>query len=580
LGLLFLASFSGIFTPTRRDHCGSSGSAGPALTALVLLLWHLGLQSPDSTDWCAGILKAIETASGCGGGAPLPEHVDHHAAVGLVLLDDVIRTIFRFVAATPAQAWPFALINRKHNFLWIHDEEWWEACYSSCSWLRLPPNPKTLGLPQAPDSLWCPLREARLWASVMVETLWVMAILPPRCASPSWAATPCVASTLLVVSCAPWLPRRSEMVLFEMRRLMRTVGRFTLYFQAVWIVALAVLFDPEDVQLCALPKASGLLRTVEVIALLVLCATLAEQIWVVCARCRASSPLYAVPAEDVVSDPPLRNRPLYCGSLGHVEGTHAPTRMCDWEELGMAKGRIRWRSRYSLRRCAETLAAREAHLLSNLDALELRIREAEIEANRVLPTSSRAGLLALLHLVPAVVASVLLFSLASANGWQLNEVDSANAGPTTGSSTLDALIWAAFLIRVGHCWYSIMVHSAAGWDASGHAPHGEAVELRQQALALHKSIAQTQKMLVRLEDGLGNLGVAVQQPHGRADWRFSSAAPAANGPWRAFGVFFLCWLSCAVAFVLALSDTNGCHHDTSIPRSHLHTSRISSPGPV
>jgi len=299
---------------TIRDYLRGRGGAGPVLAASAFLLWHMRwLRSPSSSSspgrWCVAVAKAIE------GGRP-PSPVDNHtAALGLVLLDDMLRAVLRFVAGAPTEVWPFALINKKCHTLWVSDEEWWEACYRGASWMRLPKNPQLTNGYTEVSSTRCLLKEAMLWASVMVETLGMWVILPPRCATPAWAAAPCVASTLLMVSCAPWLPRQSDIVLVEMRQMLRIVSRFAIYFQALWVIVLHTLLQPEDMVMCALPKESLFLQALEAAAAAALYTIVVGQLWVVTARCRAASPLYAVPAEDVVADASVRSRPLYCGSL-------------------------------------------------------------------------------------------------------------------------------------------------------------------------------------------------------------------------------------------------------------------------
>merc|ERR1719506_729043 len=119
--------------------------------------------------------------------------------------------------------------------------------------MRLPENPNT-GCGHGRSSYRLLLTEALLCASMAVETLGTMVILPPKCAGPGWVAAPCVALTALVVSCAPWLPRQSDLVLMDMLQLMRIVSRFAVYFQAVWIVALGLLIQREDMALCAWAK--------------------------------------------------------------------------------------------------------------------------------------------------------------------------------------------------------------------------------------------------------------------------------------------------------------------------------------
>jgi len=505
MGLLLLTA-SGACALRDRLRLGPCGlDPGALLAALALLLWQLGFHAPGAQErWCMAVVRSPT------GGAPL-EAAEHHAAVGLMLLDDMLHAVLRFVACTPLEAWPFALASQRNHHLWVQDEEWWEACYRSAGWMRLPANPKLPGGRRArtegrPRHL---LREAALWAAVMAETLRMMVVLRPKCAAPCWVAAPCVASTLLVVSCSPWLAKQGDLVLVEMAQLTRVVSRFAIYFQAVWIVALGLLLRPEELALCALPEGNAALRALELGALAVLYIVVAGHLWEATARCRAASPLYAVPAEDVMPDPAFRSRPLYCGSLGLVEGSYAPTRMCDWDELPGGQGQLRWRERYTLRRCAELLAARESHLLSHLDALHSRLAEAELEVHspgrcaRPAPPSRLGKLLGLL----AVAACA-----AAAQGWCSSCCARAM---DSGGSLFEAVLWASLLVRVSHDWYSLMLRSAAAWEAAGHTAYAEVVALRQQASALHSSLAEAQWLLWRLEARLEGLGVAVQRPRGR-----------------------------------------------------------------
>jgi len=522
---LFLAVVSGVLAV--RDHIWSQSGAGPLLAALALVVWRLGLHTPGSSEpWCVAVLKAA-------GERGLGSNLDSRAACGLVLLDDMLRVILRFVASTPLEAWPFALANQKTHDLWVNDNDWWEGCYGRTGWMRLPSKAKLPGAAAVGGSSRQLLREAMLWASVMAEALGTMAVLPPRCATASWVAAPCVASTLLVVSCAPWLPRHSNLVVVEMLQLMRSVSRFAIYFQAIWVVVMAFLLQPADLAICALPKDHILLCLLEAGAMAVLYAMVAGHLWAATMRCRAASPLYAVPAEDVVSDTPLRNRPLYCGNLGLVEGSHAPTRICDWEDVP----NMRWHDRYTLRRCAESLAAREARLLSHLDALDLRITEAELEVHGA-PSAAPPG---------ATVNGILL-SVAVTLGVVVMHSRRSSCYPHTISSVdvtgaiFETMLWASIALRAGQCWYASATHRASAWASYGCTPHAEAAALRQQACTLHRSLAETQWTICRLEVQLERLGIAVQR----------RCVPQMHGV-SSMKALLLCWLGpvFALAFVSA-----------------------------
>jgi len=540
LGLLLLFASGAASLKDRLRSGGGTADLGPLLAALALLFWHLGLQqapgcsaSSPSLRRCVALVKSI----GLGSHATYCALDDRHAAVGLMLLDDVLRAVLRFVGATPAEAWPFAIANQRTRDVWVHDEEWWRACYHGASWMRLPTYPQlpfcagSRGAQPPPPrpggagvTLRQLLREATLWASMMAQTLGTVVMLRPKCAAPSWAMAPCVASTLLVASCAAWLPRQSDMVLVEMFRLLRIVGKFAVYFQAIWIAAAGLLVSPDELALCALPKDAWIpLRSLEVGAVMVLYVMVAGHLWAVAARCRAASPLYAVSAEDFVMQPPLRSRPLYCGTLGLVEGTYAPTAMCDWEELA-GTPEVRWRDCFAIRHCAEVLAAREAHLLSYLDALRLRIDEAEMEAHSSTSSSSwlpggcagagtahpsafgpwrkLGGLLA----IPALLLCVVVGRVCAST---LHVHQIARPGPR---GIVELTLWAALLLRVGHGWYSIMAHSVAAWTAAGREAYSEAAELRQRLCTVHRSLAEAQWLIRRVEDRLTDLVVAPQPP--------------------------------------------------------------------
>ncbi|CAE8634693.1 unnamed protein product [Polarella glacialis] len=94
--------------------------AGPLLALVALLLWQMGLWAPasDTEPWCLAVMKAAGQRDQFSHSADR-----HHAAVGLVLLDDMLRAVLRFVAGDPLEAWSFALTSRKMHSLWITDEE-------------------------------------------------------------------------------------------------------------------------------------------------------------------------------------------------------------------------------------------------------------------------------------------------------------------------------------------------------------------------------------------------------------------------------------------------------------------------
>eukprot|EP00931_Biecheleriopsis_adriatica_P061713 TRINITY_DN37120_c0_g1_i1.p1 TRINITY_DN37120_c0_g1~~TRINITY_DN37120_c0_g1_i1.p1 ORF type:complete len:635 (+),score=110.32 TRINITY_DN37120_c0_g1_i1:59-1963(+) len=526
---------------------GGRDDSRPVLALFALLVWHMGFQVPGWSEekrWCLAVLEA----SGSGSKSQL----DHQAAVGLVLLDDMIRAVLRYLAREPSEAWPFALAGHKMYDLWISDEEWWKACYHGTSWQRLPAQPRLQGhasrpLP-SPQRLF---REAMLLASMMAETAGMMVLLHPGGASSSWAAAPCIASTLLVVSCSPWLPRQSDIVLMEMSRLLSLVSRFSVYFQAVLFLLLGFCSQPRGPLQCVLPEASSLgvitLQSVESAALVVLYVVVACRLLAVTSRCRAASPLYAVQAEDVVPEPPPRrsSRPLYCGSMGRVEGSYAPTQLCDWEELRSRSSLVvDTRGCYVLRRCGELLVAREAHLLSHLDALNLHIEEAEKESKN----SPRGALEHQLSQLPGLVVTVLCLAAGATCSWGPSCRSVASAlGTNNRFGGLEALLWTLLLLRLGHSWLQALLRNVRACQAAGRAEVFEALDLRRQSCTLHRNLAETQQMIARLEDRIQSLGIALGRRHKdkgncQPQWNF------AQGP--ASVAILLGWFGCLSILVV------------------------------
>jgi len=538
-----------------REQLRCSGLGESLLAASAFLMWHLGFQAPHSNEgWCIAVLQSSRTKT-------VEPIAGPHAAVGLMLLDDMLRAILHYVASTPKEAWPFALVNRRVHWLWENNEVWWEACYNRRSWLNLPLHPRLQHVEASTSSSYLLLREAMLWASMFVETLGTMVMLPPHCATPCWVAAPCVASTLLVFSCARWLPQQSDMVLVAMLQLVRNMSRFALYFQAVWTFATAVLLRGSEDQIAV--------RILELAATLVLYAMVVSHLMAVTTWCRVAAPLYSVPAEDVVAAAPRRGRPLYCDNLGRVEGFQAPTRMFNNEDLGVSLSQICWRDRFALRHCTESLTAREAQLLSSLEALELRIEEAESEGSSFYGTAAACaaapvhqwqrfwlelpGISRSLWLRSAYVAfGFVLFLKAachciwSASGFDADAVVFSDDSPLPSSSSgfgfsvLEVMLWGSLLLQASQGWYSLMARTPLALELTGRhrCCEEEVHRLRQQSVSLHRSLAETQWTIYRLEAQLQNLGVAVQRPHGH---------PGECRSWGAMRVLMLSWLSSIVA---------------------------------
>eukprot|EP00929_Paragymnodinium_shiwhaense_P068322 TRINITY_DN34335_c0_g1_i1.p1 TRINITY_DN34335_c0_g1~~TRINITY_DN34335_c0_g1_i1.p1 ORF type:complete len:261 (-),score=35.73 TRINITY_DN34335_c0_g1_i1:23-805(-) len=205
---------------------------------------------------------------------------------------------------------------------------------------------------------------------------------------------------------------------------------------------------------------------------------------------------------------------LWCGR------SHAPTRMCDWDTLASRpedEGYLRWRDRCAVRRCAESLVAREAHLLSNIDALELRIAEAEAEDGDGPPgvgNFTRA-------LSACSLPILLLLFTAVMRRWRQGEQDGFTW--TTTGSLLEAILWLSVLLRACNCLQAVLQTAGSCWawgasnvrcseDGAGF----EADALRQQVGILHQGLAETQHLLCRLEDQLDRLQIHVERcrsPH-------------------------------------------------------------------
>lgn len=501
-----------------------TADAGPLLATLALLLWRVGGMTSNSPgDWC---ITAVQAA------AKNPARLHSKAAVGLLLLDDMLRIVLRFVANTPKEAVACALTNHHCYSLWLADEDWWAACYKGAQWMRLPPRSgegELEGRHRGPTPRGL-LREALLWGAMLTETLGILVILQPGSTSSVWVATPCVASSLLMLCCSPWLPRQSELVLVEMVQLMRLVGRFAFYFQVVWFVVLVLVLRPSDLA-DTMVKDSSMFRMLEMAAIGVLYTVVIGRLWAVAARCRAASPLYAISAEELVPEPSHHSRPFYCGKLGNVEGSYAPTQMCNWEELG-PRG-VSWRDRYALHRCADVLLAREAHLLSNLDALQVRLREAD-ECFSACPWSARRirSCVSANRLLGLVAVVLCLCTSRRASSFQ-----SSGEVPhlSNGLNFTEALLWTLLLIRVASGWY-IAMRSFQGWEATSQASYSEALTLRQQACSLHRCLAETQWMLKRCEARVQALGVGLTaRPAGRGqDWMLDSALRVLMVSWVSF----------------------------------------------
>lgn len=500
---------------------GDESEVGPLLALVALLLWHLGFQRHhrEEIPWCLAILKGI-------GSKPASVPSERHVAFGLVLLDDMIRTVLHFVSGTPAEAWPFALTNKDTFSLWSKDEEWWAACYQGSNWQKLPVNPHFLrhgqhSLPEPFQSSRRLFREAWMLASMMAETFGMLVILEPPVAT-TWAAIPCIASTMLVVSCAPWLPRQSELVLIELCRLISLVSRFIVYFQ----VSLLLIGFTSSHSFGSVSLPEGLLHwTVEATALVVLYGLVLSRLWAVMARCRAASPLYAVQAEDVIQDPLPRtsSAPLYCGSLGRVEGAYAPTLLCTWEELASnaCNQLLTARERFTLRHCGELLVAREAHLLSHLDALSVRIEEAEKDEKEASSSSQNSSHPANVLTLMGLVATVLCIVATKHQTSHVLELLQSRVARHAKSSAVreeatgclgrcEILLWAFLLLRICSGWYQIVLRKLRK-TFDEEQPVSEAVELREQALKLHNNLAETQWMITRFEDRVQSLGISTHR---------------------------------------------------------------------
>jgi len=445
------------------------------LTVLALLLWPRSEQR-----WCRAMLKAGQSPA---------EVLAPRAALGFVLLDDLLRVVLRYFEGEPAEAWPFAVTSRGLYQLWSQDEEWWEACYRGAAWHRLP-------VRLAPPSINRLMKEAMLLASMMAETFGMMVLLQNSSTATSWAAAPCIASTLLVVSCSPWLPRQSDLVLVEMSRLLSLVSKFAVYVQTL-LLLLSLVAQPQSPLRCIHQDGEGLTGAffyLETASLVALCTLVTYQLLAVVARCRAASPLYAVPAEEVVTEHAShRSKPLY---LGATLGSFAPTQLCAWEDLRNAVGA---RQRFVLRRCGEMLVSREAHLLSHLEALHVRIEEVEKRRNG---GSSAQGPQRLA--LPGLLATGLWTSLLC--------VFAVSIGPSSdgeNSLLLQALLCVLLLARLACSWYQVYLRNMRGFRTAEHSEEFEVRDLRHRTCSLHRQLAETQNMILQLEDRIQNVNVAI-----------------------------------------------------------------------
>jgi hypothetical protein len=343
------------------------------------------------------------------------------------------------------------------------------------------------------------------------------------------------------------LPDRPDAVLFGVLETLQLAGKCIIYFQAAWVLADSILpppttAGPADVTMRSLLSCyhSGLLCVLEVVALTTLYVVLANHLCRVSAWCRTAAPLYATPIEAAFpgATPPMAGWPLYCGRQGHgVEGSHAPTRVCDWEDVaGPGIIELRWRERFALRHRAETLAAREARLLSFLDALNVRISETELG---IAGSQNRPSAFA--RVAFAVVAAVSIAILVLFGGFPSGAARTSLPLAMLHSRAegyFEKLFLAALLIRVAHSLILVLARLCAAGVAKAQLADAEVVALRQQARALHNGLTETQMALALLEVQLANLGIPVQRSNPSQGRRtFSPLWP-----------LLLCW-ACSVVTV-------------------------------
>eukprot|EP00928_Gymnodinium_smaydae_P031085 TRINITY_DN22937_c0_g1_i1.p1 TRINITY_DN22937_c0_g1~~TRINITY_DN22937_c0_g1_i1.p1 ORF type:complete len:692 (+),score=99.21 TRINITY_DN22937_c0_g1_i1:147-2222(+) len=521
-------------------HCvGGEGWSQTVLVAAVLSLWYLGLPpGPAESDWSLPALPAPAAA-----GTPPPrglpgspsavalldisaQEAGRRAVVGLIVLDDLLRVILRFVAGSPLEVWPFAVCNRYHYSLWMTGcSNWWEDSYLSASWMTLPPNTGRLGN-RGSSSIACVLSKAVLVASVAAEAFGSVVVFPPECTLSCWVAAPLVTSTLLVATRGP---SRLDTLLLAVMELVRLASKCGVYFQAVWLLA-AYLLPTQDTALRAHGSGWGCYRqaalgVLEVLALSGLYVALASRVSMVLAWRRTAEPLYAVPIE-MRDSSPLAGRPLYCGSLGQgVEGTYAPTRMCDWDDASDGSGLLSlpWRERFRLRARAEALTAREARLLSFLDALAVRIREAEScgeDENSGIAAAIRPACRPRQRRRAILACGAALVSLLGAGvAWRFH----LSLCPHS-VGLIEAAFWLVLFARAAHYYLrAALPRLLAAWEAyrpprRRNVGDPELAALRQQAHAHHQCLAETQRQLCHLEARLESLGVRARRlDHGETD---------------------------------------------------------------
>lgn len=538
----------------------SGGRYWLSLATLICILVHLGFAVPElvpENDFEPLALPLCRTGPSCmtvpkhgsstSAAVALTDYAFSHrkAVVGLSLLDDILRCLMRFLGGPPEELWPFALTNRQTYFLWANDEEWWEACYRSALWMKIPAHSGHLSHRHLFGSgQRCIFSEAVLLACVVIEAMGTLVVLPPNCVASCWVMAPVVASMLLIIAHCPPLPRHPQFVLLSALNLLRLTSKIAVYFQAAWLLLGNVIFQP---QLSVFQSEDGDHEypngvagpIFEIIAVTVLYAALAGRLWVVAAWCRAALPLYAVPIEEMIgpgsSSRPANGRPLFCGGSSQcvgedhgggaygpvgVGGSHAPTHMCNWEDLGVD---VSWRDKVTMRRSAEELTAREAHLLSFLDALELRIQEAEVELHG---GHSRRWLLDTLAGTAAVFATA--FCMLVSWRWRL-------LGCRRSGGIMEAAFWLSLALRAGRCRQSVVellstfCGAASFWRQAActereripqggpfthtaTSPREEVSALRRYARELHIDLAETQRRLWQLEAQLQNIGVVLRRP--------------------------------------------------------------------
>eukprot|EP00439_Symbiodinium_sp_Y106_P069916 s907_g12.t1 len=153
------------------------------------------------------------------------------------------------------------------------------------------------------------------------------------------------------------------------------------------------------------------------------------------------------------------------------------------------------RQRFVLRRCGEMLVSREAHLLSHLEALHVRIEEVEKRRNG---GSSAQGPQRLA--LPGLLATGLWTSLLCVFAVSAGASEIGPSSDGENSLLLQALLCVLLLARLACSWYQVYLRNMRGFRTAEHSEEFEVRDLRHRTCSLHRQLAETQNMILQLED--------------------------------------------------------------------------------